>query len=389
MREIEKIKENLNTVVSEEIDKGALPWAVVKLIKGGESVLTIRTGFSDIEKRKAVTENSIFRAYSMGKPLAAIALFQLMEAGKIVLNSPISDYLPEYKHMKVLTPDGTASAEKPILIKHLLNMTSGLVYPDEDQAGREMQDLFDDIEKSGNSLSTREVCRRIAEKPLAFRPGEAWRYGLSVDVAGAVIEIVSECSLSEYYKKYIFMPLEMEDTGFFVPKPKWKRYVPLYDYEPEAGLFITQKRHLGLTQGLEPPCFESAGAGILTTEKDFMHFIQCLLNQGKRNGIRLLGEKTFQYLCRNQLNDAQKGTIYFDHMAGYGYGSFMRMYMDPQEAGTYGCSHEFGWDGWSGPYFTVNLEDQTGILFLTQRCGYCNPELISKIRNICYSYDFH
>ena len=247
------MKEKIPEMLAQEIRMQRIKGAQFAGYQAGEKVFQFDEVYDD---------QCIYRIYSMTKPVTAIAITILIERGLLSREDNVSNYLPEYGRLKISRSEGLQSSFTPLKISHLLNMTSGIVYPGEDSEGLQMQELFDGIrqqQQAGCGPVTREVVKEISKIPLAFEPGRAWRYGFSADVLGAVIETVAGCSLSEFFEREIFAPLEMEDTGFYVPERKQERFITLYK-AGESGLEVDDSRHLGLTECLVPPAFESGGA---------------------------------------------------------------------------------------------------------------------------------
>lgn len=384
---IKNAEQSIEDILNKEIKDGQLAGAAISVIYKGQKVINSCLGYSNIENKTVVNNNTIFRIYSMSKPIAAVATMIQVERGKIDIYAPVSGYLPAFKNMMVCNNCDLQPAEKEILVKDLLNMTSGIVYPDEDEAGKYMNILFNDVEMrlgQGERITTQELCNSIAKQPLAFQPGEKWRYGLSVDVMGAIIEVTSNMSLSDFYKKEIFNPLGMIDTGFYVEKDKQDRFSELYIYE-DNKLKVEENRHLCLTKCLSKPSFESAGAGIVSTLSDYNKFAQMLVNYGIYKETKILSRKSVEMFQNNNLTEEQLATVGFETSIGYGYGNFMRVYQTAGGTGSLGTKGEFGWDGWSGPYVTMNPIENFSIVMMLQRSGYTNASLIRKIRNIAYS----
>ncbi|MFA9378214.1 MAG: serine hydrolase domain-containing protein [Lachnotalea sp.] len=384
---IKNAEQAIEDILNKEINEGQLPGAAISVIYKGQKIIQSCLGYADIEHNKLVKNTSIFRIYSMSKPIAAAATMIQIERGKIDIYAPVSNYLPAFKNMIVCSNGELKKAEKKILVKDLLNMTSGIVYPDCDEAGKYMGTLVDDVQKrleQGERITTQELCNQIAKQPLAFQPGEKWRYGLSVDVMGAIIEVTSNMSLSEFYDTEIFKPLGMVDTGFYVEKDKQDRFSELYRYE-DNKLQVEQERHLCVTKCLEAPSFESAGAGIVSTLKDYNKFAQMLVNYGTYKDIKILSRKSIEMFQNNNLTEKQLSSVDFETSMGYGYSNFMRVYQTMGSTGSLGSRGEFGWDGWTGPYVTINPSENLTIVMMLQRCGYTNASLIRKIRNIAYS----
>ncbi|PXV85601.1 CubicO group peptidase (beta-lactamase class C family) [Lachnotalea glycerini] len=384
---IKQANQSIIDVLNLEIEKGQLPGAAISIIYKGQNVINNCLGYSDLEQKKQVTQDSIFRIYSMSKPIAAVAAMIQVERGLIDIYAPIQIYLPEFKNMQVCKDGKLEKAKREILVKDLLDMTSGIVYPDIDEAGLHMEELFTQLQtrlNQGERITTLEICNKIANIPLAFHPGERWRYGLGVDVMGAIIEVTSGMRLSEFYAKEIFNPLGMQDTGFYVEQEKQERLSVLYKYEDHL-LKPDEKRHLCLTKCLSAPSFESAGAGIVSTLRDYNQFAQMLVNYGTYRDVKLLSRKSVELFTQNHLTRKQLAAVNFETSIGYGYGNFMRVYQDLTLAGALGTVGEFGWDGWSGPYVTINPFENLTIVMMLQRGGYTNASLIRKIRNIAYS----
>ncbi|MCC8102735.1 MAG: beta-lactamase family protein [Clostridiales bacterium] len=404
---INRAADDMEAILQEEIASGGVPGASFAVQYHGQTVMRRHINYKP---------DAIFRVYSMSKPITAVAAHILWERGQLDWLTPLSYYLPEFAHMKVLTDSGLEEANRPIFLLDLLRMTSGIVYPDSDLPGQPMQALFDRIQKeiaNGKQTSTQELCRLIAQQPLAFHPGERWRYGLSCDVMGAVIEKVADQPLSAFMEKEIFEPLGMSDTGFYVPEEKQSRFTTLYEVKTDAQTEtdaaakpnaadgpVSQamaegssplrykeatSRHLCLTECLTPPAFASGGAGIVSTLDDYVKFADMLAHYGVGNGHRILGRKTVECFEHGQLDEAQQKTIYFDHIRGYNYGNFMRVYDDRTASGCSGDPGEFGWDGWTGPYFLANPKEEFAFVLMLQVGGYSHPEMIRRLRNTAYS----
>ncbi len=379
---------NISRLIQEEINANRIAGARCAVAHNGEIIFNESYGFMNIENKESMRKDTIFRLYSLSKPIAAVACMILYERGLIDLHEPVSKYIGSFKEQRVWTKDGEVPADSEITIKELLSMTSGLVYPDCDEAGKIMEELYQKEEKKiqeGNGSTTQELCNLIGKQPLAFQPGTKWRYGTSTDILGAVMEKIYGTSLGEFYKKEIFEPLGMKDTGFFVPLEKQERFSELYMQNIKDGkcqLEVDEKRHLCLTKCLEKPAFESAGAGLVSTLDDYMKFAMMLANNGELNGVRILGRKTIDLMTTNQLLESQMCDMNWESMLGYGYGFFMRVLMDQVKAASNASIGEFGWDGWTGPYLSIDREENTVFLYMIQVSGYSDPQLIRKMKAI-------
>ena len=377
-------KDRLEQLMLEEVADHYIAGVQVAVYENGEEIFYHSCGVADREKNLPLKKNTIMRLYSMTKPVTAVAANILRERGMLDFERPVSDYLPEYTRMKVLYQEKAVPAEQPILVKHLLSMTSGIVYPDFDSCGQMMEEVFDGIHgkiEVGNADSTREVIKKIAEVPLCFEPGTSWRYGLSVDVLGAIIEVVSGMKFSEFLKKEIFDPLEMYDTAFYVPEDKQHRFAQLYKRTEKGVLEIDQDRHLGLTLCLEPPAYEAGGAGLLSTLTDYSKFARMLANKGSWNGVKILSEETVAAFMENTVSLQYLEENGFWQLKGYGYGNCMRINLGTGKSLSKESAGEFGWDGWTGPYVSVDAIQNRVILVMQQVSGFDHWDFIWEIRN--------
>lgn len=383
-----KFKESMDRLIREEINSGKVKGAACRVIHKGKTIYHTVQGYADAEQGKELAEDTIYRLFSMTKPITAVATMILFERGLIDLRDPVSLYLPEYAHQKVWQEDGLADTYRDVTLFDLLNMTSGIPYPDmSHEPGRQMDKLFRELiarREKGEVVTTREYMRRIAEVPLVFHPGERWMYGLSADILGGVIEVVAGMSYGEFLRKEIFEPLDMVDTGFFVPEEKRERFAQIYRFSEEQGqLEPYVGSHLG-EYYREDIAFESGGCGLVSTVEDYSHFAQMLLRGGTYNGKRILGPKTVEFMRQNRLSEAQKVCFNWDSLWGYGYGCLMRVLTDQGPATSNASLGEFGWDGWTGNYVMMDPEEDLILLYFIQRCDSGTTPIVRKLRNVIY-----
>ncbi len=381
--------EQLSIIIQKEIDAGEIAGAAIRVIHNNETCYRDELGFADIEKKIPIQRDTIYRMFSMSKPVTAVAAMILYERGLLNLLAPVSDYLEGFQKQQVLTEAGFVPVNREVTIQDLLNMTSGIAYPDESfEVGRRMQKVFSEVESSyhkGIKVSTIEFANRIGQVPLEFQPGDHWKYGASADVIGAVIEVISGKSYGQFLKDEIFMPLNMIDTDFYVPEEKLNRFAKAYDYNAEMKSLIPFTGDmLAIFDYLTPPAFESGGAGLVSTIKDYSRFALMLANNGILGGVRILGRKSVEYLRTPQLTPTQAVTFNWDALAGYNYGNLMRSMVDPAKAASNGSLGEFGWDGWTGNYFMIDPKENLVMLYMIQRCGGTNPIMFRKLRSIIY-----
>lgn len=371
-------------MVEREMEKNHFPGFLIG-IKTEHSEECISYGTADPASKMGMEQDTIFRLYSMSKPICAVAVWILIERGKLSLDARLDEYLPEFRDMVRVQGNHTVPIGKPVTIRMLLNMTAGFSYDTDDLTGQKTGKVFEWIHHAmdaGTGISTREAVKLFAEIPLAFEPGERWRYGVCADILGAVIEAADGRKLGDFYREEIFEPLGMGDTGFFVPKEKQGRFAPLFKQVGKNGsceLSYDREHHLGLGDFLEPPAFESAGAGLVSTYQDYMKFAWMLANGGMGNGRRIVKADTVALFSQNQLTKEQTRGIYFEHMPGYGYGNLMRICLDGEHAPVPGEKGAFGWDGWCGPYMSVNKDKKKAVLFFVQISAYSNWKLSSEI----------
>ena len=272
-------------------------------------------GFADLERKAPVKDDTIFRIYSMTKPITSVAFMMLVEEGRVAIDEPVHKYIPEWKNLGVFLA-GTHPAfltrppSRPMLIVDLLRHTSGLTYgfqqrSNVDAAYRENK--IGEVIKAG-TLQT--MIEDLAKIPLEFSPGEAWNYSVSTDVIGYLVGKISGMPFEQFLKERIFDPLGMNDTDFFVPADKAHRFAACYSADPKGGMtFHATERKGTLTlqddpatsSFLSPPSFISGGGGLCSTASDYLTFCRALLNGGELGGVRLFGPKTLKLMTSNHL----------------------------------------------------------------------------------------
>lgn len=337
-------------------------------------------------------ENSIYKIYSMTKPITTIAVMMLYEQGLIDLYDPVDKYLEGFADMKVATTKGLVDAKSPITIRQLLNMTSGLVYPGEaSEPERIMEQIRIELHEravNGEKFSNIDICNELGKAPLLFQPGEGWHYGISADIAAAVVEVVTGVPYGEFLKKEIFEPLEMKDTGFYVEGSQIGRLATMYSrIDQEGHLREADEKALewlNLYAPTKPPYIESGGGGLYSTLEDYRHFVQMLAGNGCYKGKHFVGRKTMEFITKNQLNDLQMSWVDFDSIEGYGYGNFMRVMLSPESTGSNGSVGEYGWDGLPGTYFMVDPKEELTFIYMQQIEQGADLALRRKMRQIIY-----
>ncbi|WP_078431103.1 serine hydrolase domain-containing protein [Metabacillus halosaccharovorans] len=383
------VSNQIKKALRKSLDNQDIAGANLLVLKRGEEIFYHEDGFADIEANKPILRDSIFRLYSMTKPVTAAAAMILVERGEIDLNEPVSQFLDGFKYQMVEKNGKLITVEREVTFHDLLSMTSGLVYGGDEQAGQGTAAVFEEIDCKllGDSpLSTIEAMNKLGKVPLAFQPGSSWQYGTSSDVLGAVIEVVSGQKFGEFLRKELFDPLQMNDTGFWLPEEKRSRLVKTYTNSEEGGLELYTGNHLGIIHHMDRnPAFESGGAGLVSTVDDYAKFAKMLMNQGTLEGTKLLRPKTVSFLTSATLNiEQQKGFDLWGQL-GYSYGNFMRVLTDQSQSASIGSLGEYGWDGWLGCYFINCPKDELTFLFMMQKKDSGTTPLTRKLRNIVFS----
>ncbi len=380
------MQERIATLINQEIEKGEIAGANIMVLHKGKEIFFDCYGYADKENKFPVKRDTIFRLFSMSKPITAVATMILVERGEIDVRDAVSKFIPAFVGQKVWKDGHEVPVQRDITIWDCLNMTTGIPYPDLScESGRRMDDLFKELiarRENGEVVTTMDYVNRIAQIPLVFQPGERWMYGLSADILGAVIEVVSGKKYSRFLQEEIFLPLGMKDTGFYVPADKEWRFAKNYDMV-DGELVPFTRSHLG-EYYQEDVAFESGGAGMVSTIEDYSRFVQMLVNSGTYNGVRILGRKTIDFMAQNHLRPQQMEALQWDSTLGYGYGCLMRVLINQGDAGTNASLGEFGWDGWTGNYMTVDRSEELGILYFIQRCGAGFTPTMRKLRSVIY-----
>ena len=380
----------IKKILKDNIDNNIIAGGNLMIIKEGKEIFYHEDGLADREEGFLIKRDSIFRLYSMSKPVTATAMMILLERGEIDLYEPVSKYLPGFKNQMVHKGDSLVPAEREVTIKDLLSMTSGLVYGGDHRAGKDTEALFQEIDKRllGDSpLSTIEAMNKLGKCCLAFQPGTSFEYGTSADVLGAIIEIVSGKRFGEFLKEELFQPLGMKDTGFWLPEEKRNRLVKTYADNNNGDLELYTGNNLGIINQMDrEPAFESGGAGLVSTIDDYAKFTRMLMNKGNLEGVQILRPHTVKYLTSGTLNTIQQKS--FDNwltLCGHSYGNLMRVMTDCSRAGDLGSLGEYGWDGWLGAYFCNCPKEDLTFLFMMQKTDAGTTTLTRKLRNIVLS----
>ena len=367
------------------VNSGQAVGAGCLVFKDGNEIYSHFSGHADKSKNLPMQRDTIVRLFSLTKPVTASAAMICMDMGLISPDDRVSDFFPEYSNLSYLDGDNIIPCSENLKISHLLTMTSGIPYANNfNKSVIGAAKLFDEViyrQGNGNDMTTQEFCRKAADIPLMFNIGEKWDYGISADIMGGIIEKVSGMKYSDFLKKYIFCPLGMNDTDFYVPDEKKGRFSALYSWN-NGKLVQDYGNYLGLTDYKNPPAFESGGAGLCSTIEDYSNFARMLSGGGEFNGIRIMSQKSFDYMTSPKLSEKQN--TMWDRLKGYNYGCFVRVMTNPEISEIRTGKGEFGWDGWTGTYFCSDTGTGITVLYFTQICGAGTTWQAAEISGIAY-----
>lgn len=392
----------IQNVLDDAVKNKELAGVNLLVCKDGNEIGYWQSGLSDIEKNINYNRNTICRMYSMSKTVTCVAAMILIEEGKLDLADELSKYLPSFKNMEVCYDKGrngkTVKSNRPILIQDLMNMTAGFSYgayfEDAPRGQHLTSDLITELNNdviTNNKITTQDFAERLSKIPLDFEPGTDYSYSFCADVIGAVIEKITSQKFSDFLKQRIFYPLGMNDTDFYVPPEKQNRLSKVYRCVNDGKnnqLELFNNCNLGIQDKMDhAPSFESGGAGLCSTVDDYMKFANMLVNGGELNGIRILQKKTVDYIrsARLRENLQEKFNQKMEHLSGYTYCNFMRIAFEPGRCKSLTDYEEFGWDGWLGPYLSVDIKNNLTIVMTMQRCDSGTTSTTRRVKNIIYS----
>lgn len=366
---------NLDRALRGYVDRDLLPGVQTLVWRHGHLVHRDTYGFVDVDERTTVAEDTIYRLYSMTKPVTSVALMMLFEEGHLLLENPVSRWIPEFADTQIFT-GGTADdpetrpLDAPLTVQHLLTHTSGLTY------GFQYQNPVDELYRRNGlgdffnapDYDLDRCVALLAEQPLLFEPGTSWNYSMSTDVCGALVERISGQKLDEFFAERIFAPLGMTDTGFVAPETDVDRCSPLYVFAPGKGM-----NRLGSARSMtRPSSMLSGGGGLVGTADDYLRFCRMLLGGGQLDGVRLLSPRTVDFMLTNHLdggrtmNDMGQSTFSETAMAGTGFGLGFSVLVDPVANGALGSPGLAGWGGAASTAFWVDRHEDLAVVFMTQ-----------------------
>lgn len=338
--------------------------------KDGKTLYEGYFGYADLEDKRPVTEDTIYRLFSMTKVIACTAAMMLFERGKFLLNEPIYEYFPEYRETQVFVkePDGSVHIEKsknPMLIKHAFTMSVGMPYHQEESpTSREMARIKDELQKKHGKYDIVTEVRAMGGIPVEFEPGTHWLYGYGHDIIAGLIQIISGKTVGQFLQDEIFEPLGMENTAYRYRDGIESRMASYYKKDEGGGM----KKISGFLDEFHQPdaLYESGGAGLYSTVSDYLKFSQMLANGGSFNGRRIIGRKTIDLMRTNHLDSKQLEDFGGSYLSGYGYGLGVRTLMSTANGHSNGTVGEFGWTGLPGAYVSIDPHEGFSVVYMHQ-----------------------
>ena len=344
------------------VDENQLAGIQTAVIRKGQLVHFDSYGYANIQEEKKLDEYSIFRIFSMTKPIVSVALMKLYEEGRFKLEDPLHQYLPEFKDMHIYTDSGLIPADKPIRIIDLLRHTSGFSYGRSQHA--ELNQMYSDAALNA-SETNKEFVYKLSQLPLQFEPGTDWQYGLSTNICGYLIEVLSGKPLDAYLREHIFVPLAMHDTHFQVPEEKIERFTVGYGWQEERGLTIVETQRNN--RYVEEVTLFNGGGGLVSTTLDYLKFCQMIIGKGTYNGHQMLKAETIALMLQDHLQEARNHQERLRLPPGeYGFGlGFAIRGANEQE-----LEKVYGWGGAVGTYFKIDTENDLTYVMMIQLSPY-------------------
>jgi CubicO group peptidase (beta-lactamase class C family) len=374
--------ERLDAGMQAMVDDGKLAGVATMLARHGKVVYTDTVGKLDTSKNGQVELDSIFRIYSMTKPIVGVAMMMLHEEGKYQLNDPVAKYIPSFRNLKVYTGEQDANGNmqvediergKRITVRDLMKHTAGLGYTLNPR--NPVHEAFIDNRVMNAGAPLQAMIDKMVQVPLLAQPQTMWSYSAAVDVQGYLVEQISGQPLADFLQERIFEPLGMVDTGFYVPPSKTDRVAAMHD----GNLQPTYEGRGSLRT--EPPAGPSGGGGLYGTAPDYIRFAQMLLNGGELNGVRLLSPRSIELMSANHLTDAEQATY---RRLGQGWGLNFSVVTDGAASGESWSTGSYYWVGIAGTWFWVDPEEDLTFVGMIQANGPAINEVQQLSRSLVY-----
>ena len=376
------------------IDAGRFPGTQMLVYRRGKIVHSALQGFADVERKTPMKDDTIFRIYSMTKPITSVAFMMLFEEGRVALDEPVHKYIPEWKNLGVFQA-GTLPAfltrppSRPMLIVDLLRHTSGLTYGFQKRSNVDAAYREQRIEEIERPRTLQLMIDDLSKLPLEFSPGDAWNYSVSTDVIGYLIGKISGTPFDQFLRERIFNPLGMNDTDFFVPRDKAHRLAACYSCDGKGGM--TLQDDPATSSFLLPPSFLSGGGGLCSTAADYLTFCRALLSGGELDGVRLIGPKTLALMRSNHLPGGSDlyamSRSLFSEAAynGVGFGLGFAVTVNPAQTLLPGSAGEYFWGGLASTAFWIDPAEELITIFMTQLMPSSSYPIRRELRTMVYA----
>ena len=379
----------------EYLDKGRACGFHVAVVRRGHIAYVALLGQSDLERGRPVREDTLWRIYSMTKPITSVALMMLYERGRFQLDEPVARYAPSWSAPQVwVSGEGAAmrteAARRPVTFRDLLSHAAGLTYGGlNPNAQRPVDEVYRTLQlRDGKTAhSMEDFLDKLGQVPLAYQPGAAWAYSLATDACGALVEVISGRPFASFLQDEIFAPLAMRDTGFVVPADKLGRLAANYRQANGKLQLFDDPATTALAQ---PPVFVSGGGGLVSTTADYLRFCEMLRRGGELDGQRILGPRTVELMHQNHLPGcqdlAQAGVFERDREVGrgVGFGLGFAMSLGQVASGGLGAS-DYYWSGAAGTLFWVDPQEELSVVFMTQVLSAGEFNLRGELKSLIYS----
>lgn len=390
----DRLKRIETFIKAKYIDSGKLPCALTQVWRRGQLAYTSVLGAADVERGKPLKADSLFRIYSMTKPVTSVALMMLVEEGLVALDDPVHRFIPAWRDLGVFVAGGpgafqTRRADGPMRMIDLLRHTAGLTYgfqqrTNVDAAYRKLK--LDGVDSEGGLSAFVDTLGTV---PLEFSPGEAWNYSVATDVLGYLVETISGQPFDAFLKTRIFDPLKMVDTGFFVPEAQRGRFTACYALTPSGRIVLQDDPEK--SRFLSDPAVKSGGGGLVSTADDYMRFCRMLLNGGELDGARLLSPKTIRLMTMNHLPGGKelvqlsKSLFSEAVFEGLGFGLGFAMTIDQARTKNLGSLGEYFWGGMASTAFWIDPVEDLAVVFMTQLMPSSSYPIRRELRTLVYA----
>ncbi|MCD0419387.1 beta-lactamase family protein [Rubrivivax sp. JA1024] len=376
------------------VDPGKLPGTQTLVYRRGQIVYHSSLGFADVERKIAVRDDTIFRIYSMTKPITSVALMMLFEEGRVQLDDPVAKYIPQWAGLGVFQAGIppyflTKPPARPMQVVDLLRHTSGLTYGFQNRTNIDAAYRDKGIGAFEKAGTLESWIADLAQIPLEFSPGDAWNYSVSTDIVGYIVQKISGMPFEQFVKQRILDPLGMTDTDFYVPPAKAQRLAACYTADGKGGMTLSDDPQS--SSFLSPPALISGGGGLVSTTADYLTFCRALLNGGELGGVRLLGPKTLKLMTSNHLPGnrdlTQMSLSMFSEAtnAGIGFGLGFAVNMNPALTLLPGSAGEFYWGGAASTAFWIDPAEELITIFMTQLIPSSAYPIRRELRTLVYS----